>query len=660
MPARREREGGLVAQAAGLLAGAVAAMVLAGWALGLGRLTSIVPGAVAMQPWTAVAIGLGAASLLLGQASPPRRRAAAAAALACAATALLPLLQYGAGLDFGTDRLLFGQAVLAAQTQPVDHPGRMSGATALSLLLVSGALLAWRRPGAGALLALAALSLPALALLGHAARLDPLAGLTFGHRMSLPTAAGLTLLAGGAVAGALRRPPGGGQRIATLLLGLVLAALMPAIAVGLSAVWQAADGRRILTEERLRDMARGVAIAVDADIRAQLQALEMIAANPILDRLPATEPGPAHELLRRAQEVLGAGVALIEPGGRLLLHSDLPPGAPVPAMRQPGYVHRVADSGQPVVVDLGTSALTTRLTAGLLVPVRREGRVIAALGLRLEPERLRRLLAAQRAAPGGFLALTDANRAVVARSDALHALLLGRQVPEEREREFAAAEEGLYRAVALDGTARIFAFQHLDAAPGWTVVATLPESALAAAAQEPVAAVLRGGLVALLLGALLALLAAARILRPLRRLEAHARAVAAGGAAPMEAPAPRPAQVVELETLRQGFAAAEAALRARAAALEQSEERFRLASAASQGLLYDFDPVANRAVRLGAVEEVLGYRPEEIPPTREGWITLVHPDDLGVYQAAAATVFQGTADRFEAEVPASATGTGAG
>jgi PAS domain S-box-containing protein len=646
LPQAPARDGAVLPSLAALLTGAIAVLVLAGWATGTRPLVSVIPGGVAMQPWTAAAAGLGAIALLLGQGRAGPRPFARLAALAAGAVAIPPLLQYATGWDLGTDTLLFGEAVLQAQTRAVEHPGRMSGATALSLLLISAALASARRPGLSVLLGLAGLSLPALALLGHAAGIDPLAGLTFGHPISLPTAIAFSLLAAGTVAAGLRRPSGGGQRIATLLLGLVLAALLPAIAVGLAAVLQAAEGRRAQAVERLRDTARGLAIAVDAELQAHFQALGMIAASRAFDEVPAADPGPAQEALVRARQVLGLPVALIRTDATLLLHSDLPPGGPMPALRQVETVRRAVETARPVVVSLGTTALTPNPTAGLILPVERDGRVIAVLGMRLEPERLRRLLVAQRTAPGGFLALTDANRVVVARSDAMHATMLGRRIPEERDATLSAGEEGVYRAVAIDGTDRIFAFQHLEVAPGWTVAAAMPAAALATAAQEPLAAVLRGGLVALILGALLALLAASRILRPLRRLEAHARAIAAGESRPVAAGI---AGVTELETLRQGFAAAEAALRARAAALEQSEERFRLASEASQGLLYDFDPVANHAVRLGAVEEVLGFRPEEIAPTREGWMALIHPDDLAGYRAAAATVFRGHAGRFEAE-----------
>jgi PAS domain S-box-containing protein len=642
--------GGDGAARARLLAASVAggaALVLGGWAFGLPALRSLVPGSVPMQPWAAVALLLGAGALWAAAAR--AGRIGAALALGMGGVAGLAVAGHAAGRDLGLDALLFREAVLAARVEGVPQAGRMALGAALSAVPLSLALLLHAaRPG-GALagqvaapLALLGAVLPVLTVLGAIAGVDPLAPIPFGGRMALPTALLLLLLALGVLA--LGRARERAPRLSALLLGLVLATLLPAVAVGFGAVWQAAEGRRQAAQEGARSTVRGLALALDAEIRAQLRTLELLAGNPVLDAGAGADPAEVHALLLRARGVLGSPVALLSPDGDILCHSELAADAPHRPVRQQAALRRAVETGAPVVVNLGETA-TAAFAAGLILPVLREGRVVAALGLRLEPELFRRTLTAQRIEPGSFAALTDAAQRVVARSDALHAELLGRPIPEGRA-ALLSAPEGLYRAVALDGTERVFAFRGLDAAPGWTVALGQPAGALAAAAREPVATVLRGGAAALVLGALLALLAAWRILRPLRRLEAHARLVAAGQE---DRAGLAPAPVAELETLRAGFAAAEAALRARAAELAGSEERFRLAAFASHGIVYDFDPESNHAIRLGAVEEILGWRPEEIPPTREGWLALVHPEDVAAYRTAAQTVFRGSADRFEVE-----------
>ncbi len=642
---------------AAVLAGGIGLLALLGWASGLAPLASFLPGGIAVRPWTALGLVLGGASLILAEGS---GRAAGRGALACAAglgaIAGAALLQYATGTDFGTDTLLFPDALRAAAPQPVAHPGRVAGATAASMAALSLALglaVLWRgrmARGGALLLGVAGLAPPALALIGQLVAIDPLAGMTLGHRMALPTAIALSALALGVIARSAAATGTAAPRLAMLLLGLVLAALLPAVAVGLGAVWQAAEGRRASAAEALRDGVRGLAIALDAEIASQIRTLALLAASPAFDAGAAAEPGPAHALLARARGELGVPLALLSPDGRLLQHSDMPPGAPPQPLDRADDLRRAVESGAPLVIGLGPTSAAEGPVAGLVVPVLRGGAVVAALGMRLEPEAFRRLLAAQRLEEGAFAALTDDAHRIVARSDARHAEMLGRRIPPDRDRLLAAGEEGEYRAESLDGVERSFAFRRLRSAPGWTLVVGQPVAVLDRAAAEPVAAVLRGGAFAALLGAALALLLAWRILRPLRRLEAHARRVAAGGGEePGQSDISRPGAIAELETLRSGFAAAEAALRARAAALAESEERFRLAALTGQGIIYDFDPVANHAVRLGAVERMLGYRPEEIAPTREAWFALVHPEDLATYRAAAGTVFRGSADRFEVE-----------
>ncbi len=62
-------------------------------------------------------------------------------------------------------------------------------------------------------------------------------------------------------------------------------------------------------------------------------------------------------------------------------------------------------------------------------------------------------------------------------------------------------------------------------------------------------------------------------------------------------------------------------------ALRQSEERYRLALQATQEIMYDWE-VANNAVFWNPnLTNVLGYTPEEMGPTLEGWLGRLHPDD---------------------------------
>jgi two-component sensor histidine kinase/PAS domain-containing protein len=64
------------------------------------------------------------------------------------------------------------------------------------------------------------------------------------------------------------------------------------------------------------------------------------------------------------------------------------------------------------------------------------------------------------------------------------------------------------------------------------------------------------------------------------------------------------------------------------AALSLSEERFRLAARAVQGLVYDWDVETGSVVRSEGLRDLVGLDPADLPPTRDAWTERVHPDDL--------------------------------
>lgn len=66
-------------------------------------------------------------------------------------------------------------------------------------------------------------------------------------------------------------------------------------------------------------------------------------------------------------------------------------------------------------------------------------------------------------------------------------------------------------------------------------------------------------------------------------------------------------------------------------ALQQSNERFRLASAAVNDLIYDWDVQKNTVERTLGLTQIFGYSQEEAEPTLEWWQEIIHPDDLPIF-----------------------------
>ncbi|TDG17460.1 PAS domain S-box protein, partial [Paracraurococcus ruber] len=372
-------------------------------------------------------------------------------------------------------------------------------------------------------------------------------------------------------------------RLSWLLLGLVLAVLVPALGVGAAAAWQAAGAERAAAEMRLRETARGLALAIDRDIGGVTSALLAFTTSPAFRAGKAAGPDVAalHDQAREIARQMGAHLYLARRDGTRLLTTRAPLGAPLPAVNSRALVDTVFATGGPALGDLVTGSVSNSLTVSVGVPVfGADGMVACVLGASLAVDRLQRLLAAQGLPEGTFAAVSDARDMLVARSDARHAALVGTPLPSSGRAMTAGAQSGLYRGLALDGMPRVFGFHRVAASPGWLVVVAQPVAAFDAAWRRMLGLLAAGGALALALGGALALLAARGILRPVARLGQHAEALADGRpAGPHAAAAIPPAAIAELEALRRGFAEAEAAVAAREA------EREALFAASPVGLL---------------------------------------------------------------------------
>jgi PAS domain S-box-containing protein len=62
-------------------------------------------------------------------------------------------------------------------------------------------------------------------------------------------------------------------------------------------------------------------------------------------------------------------------------------------------------------------------------------------------------------------------------------------------------------------------------------------------------------------------------------------------------------------------------------AMRESEERFRLAAEAVNGLIYDFDVQRGSVWRSRKLKDLLGFEPREVEPTSTWWSERIHPDD---------------------------------
>jgi signal transduction histidine kinase len=182
-----------------VLVATIGVVVLLGWASGAPTLKSVHVSLVAMNPVTAAAFLLAAASLALSatpSGSLVARRFAAALAVAVLAIAALRLLGY-VGPDVGVDRLLFSDRLDAEAI-----PNRMAPNTAGAFLLTGFALLGLclpsrRAAGAFQVLSLLVLAIALVTLCGYAYHSASLVRVREFIPMALHTAFGFAALSAG-------------------------------------------------------------------------------------------------------------------------------------------------------------------------------------------------------------------------------------------------------------------------------------------------------------------------------------------------------------------------------------------------------------------------------------------------------------------------------
>ncbi|MGB3308811.1 MAG: response regulator [Nodosilinea sp.] len=85
------------------------------------------------------------------------------------------------------------------------------------------------------------------------------------------------------------------------------------------------------------------------------------------------------------------------------------------------------------------------------------------------------------------------------------------------------------------------------------------------------------------------------------------------------------------------------------AALQESEERFRLSTYAVDGMVYDWDLQTGRVYRSEGLYRLIGIHPEAAPLARNWWGSRIHPTDLARVENRMAPILEGSSDRYEFE-----------
>lgn len=434
---------------------------------------------------------------------------------------------------------------------------------------------------------------------------------------NVPTVKGRPLAANG---GRHRQPS-----LRTHLLALVLAVLLPALAVSGAAAWNLADSYRKAFEARLMETSQALALFLDSELRTYLAAVAALASSPLLDR---DDLAAFDAWAREVGASIGGWVVLNDaaPGHQQLLNTALAAGTPMPLPSQPGegawdVIRRAVETRRPAVSDYFVGRGTGRPLVAVAAPAFQGGQVNRVVVLAMDPKRLSDRLVAMRSSDGTFASVADGRGRIVARSRD-HERFIG-TVPPSRGVAAAERAKGVFRSQSVYGEEALYAARPLLEAPGWSVAVAEPYARYQASWFRPLAVLVGGGLVALAIGIAVAAKLARRVLRPVEALVRRAESVAAEGSESGVLPrVPPGAGVAEFEALRVASEKAERSLAAR-------ETEFRAIFETAAAGVAEVDARTRRYLRVNRRFCEIAGRSEADIVGKLGPTDLIHPLDHG-------------------------------
>jgi len=306
------------------------------------------------------------------------------------------------------------------------------------------------------------------------------------------------------------------------LLQLVVACILPATLMAAAFMVQDYRSKREQLFTGARNTIRATALALEAEVSQPRLALSTLAQSRLLR---ASQWPDFHQQMRDVEPPLEvAGLFLVGPDGRLLLHSAADHGTALPPL--PAAVVAAARGGAASTTGLMTDPVTGRLGTAIVVPLKSTAPALA-LGAWLPPERVSELLERQKFPQDWIVAVLDASGTLIARSHDMN-LFVGRKGSAQMLERMTRQDEAVFESVTLEGIEVVTVYSKGDTALGWTVAAGLPRDAFVAELRQRALQLAIAAIGLLLATLLLARWLGARIVHSIQALRAPTAALGQG------------------------------------------------------------------------------------------------------------------------------------
>jgi PAS domain-containing protein len=316
------------------------------------------------------------------------------------------------------------------------------------------------------------------------------------------------------------------------LLLLVLTSIIPLLAFALAYQYKQFGNDVATTGRQNVAIARGLALQVENQLRADIDALGVLAGSaPLRNGDFARFRGRAEKAIR--QQFPGAAILVIGRDGRQLLNTRIPPGMPLPPRVAMASTQQVFATGRPAVSNLFEIATGKHFVVAIDVPViGNDGKIAYVLSMNPDLQDFSRILHEQKPPSNWIASVFDATGTIVARIPNGDRYV-GQKAAPTFSGSLTSLPEGITENISRDGVAVLATFSHGEEF-GWSVAIGMPRSDMTRPALQAAVDTLIAGSGFLAIGLALALYAARHIARPIESL--RRLAVAAHGPVPAMPP----------------------------------------------------------------------------------------------------------------------------
>ncbi len=357
--------------------------------------------------------------------------------------------------------------------------------------------------------------------------------------------------------------PPKGPRTSSLVTALTLSLVIPIVALAGVLVYGLYKAEETRFEREGLATARAGALAIERELRGVIATAEVLASSPSL------QAGDLEAFDRQVKAAASAEsnsqITLRDLDSRQLVNSLVPWGERLPNRSSlVAYDQEVLRTGKPVVADFYVGILGRTSQTAILVPVRRDGRIVYLLSIALSVERLRTVLRDESDETWRMEAI-DRSGVIVTRTWTPDTP--GARAPDPILSSARNDERGIVRFESVDGAPLVAAFAKTSF--GWIVTAGVTVQQYRMGLTTALGYLALGSLLLVLLAIGGAAYLARRISTPILALEQ------AGGQLLRGEVITRPLRATrEVDAVARALASAGDELRSRAADLAASKARF--------------------------------------------------------------------------------------